>query len=118
MIDIQDSKVNDVLEIKVLEKLTNADFEHAEPVIEKHISESANPKLLLIMQEFSGWNDASAFWKDLKMDTEYIGEFDRIALVGDEEWEEWSAKLTNPVTSAEIEFFNLAEITDARKWLS
>lgn len=118
MIDIQENPNSDVLEVKVIEKLSTADFDHLEPVLRKHIRESIRPRLLLKMEEFSGWDDASAFWKDLKVDTEFIGDFKRIALVGDARWEEWSAKLLNPVTATEIKFFKPEKIEHARKWLN
>lgn len=117
MIDVRDSSAPDVLEIKVTEKLSSADFDHLEPVLEKHIAESAHPKLLMIMEQFSGWDSPQALRKDLELDASYIGKFERIALVGDAKWEEWGTQLINPVTPAEMKFFNLEETQYALRWL-
>lgn len=117
MIDLQESANSDILELKVVEKMTGADLEHLEPVVKKHIKESDHPRLLILMEDFRGWEDAAAFWKDLKMDTEYITDFDRIALLGDADWEKWLTKLFEPVSPTEIKFFEPHQIEHARKWL-
>lgn len=117
MIDVQENPNSNILELKVVEELTASDIDHLEPVVDKHVKESDHPCLLLLMEEFSGWEDAAAFWKDLKMDTEYISDFNRIALLGDAKWEEWFTKLIDPVTPNEIKFFELHKIEHARKWL-
>lgn len=117
MIDVQEIQTPDVLEVKVTEKLSSADFDHLKPVIEKHIAESAHPKMLMVMEQFSGWDSAKTFWKDLKMDASYIGKFDRIAMVGDAKWEEWGTKLISPVLPAKIKFFKPEETQYALRWL-
>lgn len=117
MIDIQKTKDDRLLEVKAVETLTEADFDHLAPVLKKHTTEKSTPRLLLIMEQFEGWENISSFWKDLRMDTEYLGQFDRIAVVGDAAWEEWLTKLLNPLTTNEIKFFDPARITHARKWL-
>lgn len=117
MIDVHDSSAPDLLEVKVTGKLTSADFDHLEPVLEKHVAESVHPKLLMIMEQFSGWSSPEVFWQDLKLDTAYIGKFDRIALVGDANWEEWGTNLINPVTPADLKFFKPEETQHALRWL-
>lgn len=117
MIDVRDNSAPDVLEMKVTQKLTSADYDHLEPVLEKHVAESVRPKLLLIMEQFSGWDSPEAFWKDLKLDTAYLGKFHRIALVGDARWEEWGTKLINPLTPADMKFFKPKETRHALRWL-
>ncbi len=119
MIDAQSNEQSDgLLEVKASEKLTKADLDHLEPVIEKYVAETIRPRLLLVMEEFDGWEDVGAFFKDLHMDSKYIGKFDRIAISGDAEWEALLTKMVNPLTSSEIKFFDLAKITQARKWLN
>ena len=117
MIDVQNHKDDRLLEVKATETLTEADFDHVAPVLKKHTAENTEPRLLLVMEQFKGWENIASFWKDLQMDAEYLGQFDRIAIVGDAAWEEWLTKLLNPLTANEIKFFDPAEITHARKWL-
>ena len=44
MIDIQENPNSDIIELKVIEKLSAADFDHLEPVLRKHIRESIRPR--------------------------------------------------------------------------
>jgi hypothetical protein len=59
----------------------------------------------------------SAFLDELDMEANYLQKFNRIALVGDQAWGEWMAKIRNILTSHEIRFFPAASIRHARKWL-
>lgn len=119
MIDVQSNEQSEgILEVKASEKLTKADLDHLESVVEKYVAETIRPRLLLVMEEFGGWKDAGAFFKDLKMDSKYIGEFERIAVIGDAGWKAMLTKMINPLTSSEMKFFEHAEITQARRWLN
>ena len=50
------------------------------------------------MEDFNGWANAAAVWKDMQPDTEHIGCFDRIAIVGEKKCQDWGARLMNPIT--------------------
>ena len=117
MIEIDNSPNTEILEVKAIETLSQSDFDHLRPVLEKHVAENTQPRLLLVMEEFKGWDDTKALWQDLKMDTKHINDFVRIALVGDAEWEKWMTKLVNPLTPNEIRFFKPGKIAHARRWL-
>lgn len=117
MIDIEPNPRKDILECRVTGELTGADLDHLVPVLKKHIAESDDSRLLLIMEDFSGWSNVATFWKDMKMDAEYIGQFSRIALVGDARWEEWVTRLVKPLAPNEIEFFEPHAMAHARRWI-
>ena len=69
------------------------------------------------MDGFEGYESATTFWEDLKLDSEYIGYFDRIALVGDKKWQEWGTQLVNPLTKEELRFFSIDVKDKARVWI-
>lgn len=97
-------------------KLTKGDLDDLVPVLKKHISASKDPHLIMILEDFKGWEDTAAFWKDLQLDVEYIGHFDRIAVVGDQKWEEWGTRLVDPITKEELKFFPIDQAEDAWNW--
>ena len=75
------------------------------------------PMLIELAPDFSGW-DLGAFWRDMKFDVEHQDKFGRIAIVGDKTWQKWAAKLSDPFfSSAEIRFFDPAEIGVAEAWV-
>lgn len=117
MIEVNEDSGNGVLALKISGKLTKQDLDDLVPSLEKHISSSKDPHLMMIMEDFKGWENAAAFWKDLQLDAKYIGRFDRIAIVGDKKWQEWSTRLVNPITKEELKFFPLEQARNAWDWV-
>lgn len=113
MIEVNTKTDKDILAIKATGKLTKGDLDDLVPVLKKHISASKDPHLIMILEDFKGWEDTAAFWKDLQLDVEYIGHFDRIAVVGDQKWEEWGTRLVDPITKEELKFFPIDQAKDA-----
>jgi len=117
MIDIQENKNPEILEVEIAETITRADMKHLLPVVEKHVTETTNPRLLLLLEEFNGWDSISTLWDELKMGKDYAKQFERIALVGDSPWQKWMMKIRVKVSPYNIKFFDPAEINHARNWL-
>lgn len=99
MIAIQDTPNSDTLVLTVRQKIRKGDLNDLLPALERHSSEKDDPHLLIEMEEFRGWEDTDAFWKDLKLDAEYIGEFDRVAIIGEKRWEAWMTRFIKFGTS-------------------
>ncbi|MGA9326964.1 MAG: STAS/SEC14 domain-containing protein, partial [Salegentibacter sp.] len=68
------------------------------------------------MKNFHGWTP-SAMWEDAKLDFEHKDNFEKIAMVGSEKWEDWLSQLMKPFTKAEIKFFKLEEKELAKAWI-
>ena len=69
------------------------------------------------MDDFRGWT-AGALWEDIKFDAKHFGDFERLAMVGDKQWEKGMATFCKPFTSARIKYFDKAQIEEAREWLA
>lgn len=116
MIEVNEHANQGVLALKVTGTLTEEDLDDLVPTLKTHIS-SEDPHLLMIMEDFHGWEDAAAVWKDLQLDAEYIGYFDRIAVVGNKKWQEWGTRLMNPITKEELKFFSIDQAEKAWEWV-
>lgn len=68
------------------------------------------------MSDFDGWS-AKGFWEDLKMDTNHASDYEKIAMVGDEKWQDWMTQLMKPFTSADIKFFEFKDKEKAKTWI-
>lgn len=112
MIEVNSSRDN-VLSIYVTDKLTKDDLDDLVPMLEQKIADSDHPHLLMILENFKGWKDTAAFWKDLKLDHEYIGYFDRIAIAGEKKWQKWGTRLMDPITKEELKFFPISNAEEA-----
>lgn len=116
MIEVNASRDN-VLSIYVSNKLTKGDLDDLVSMLKQKVAESDHPHLLMIMENFNGWADAAAVWKDLQLDAEYMGYFDRIAIVGEKKWQQWGTQLVNPITKEEIQFFPIPKAEKAWGWI-
>lgn len=117
MINIQEQPNDDILLLTVTGKLTKEDLDNLIPHLKDQVETSDHPQLFMIMEDFEGYESASAIWKDLKLDTEYIGYFDRIALVGDKKWQEWGTRVFDKITKEELRFFSIDEKEEAKNWI-
>lgn len=106
-----------VLALYVTNKLSKGDLNDLVPTMEQYIAETKDPHLLMILEDFKGWQDTAAFWKDLQLDAEYLGYFDRIAVVGEKKWQQWGTQLLNPITKEELRFFRFKDADKAWNWV-
>jgi hypothetical protein len=106
-----------VLEVNLHGKLTRADYDNFVPTTEKLIRRFGKIRILVTMREFDGW-DAGGLWEDLKWDAKHFNDVERVALVGDEEWQKWMAGICQPFTTAEVRHFRFDQLAEAHAWLS
>jgi hypothetical protein len=65
--------------------------------------------------ELDGW-DARAAWDDLKLGLKHGNEFVKIALVGNQHWQETAARIGSWFVSGEMKSFEEANV--ALEWLN
>jgi hypothetical protein len=105
-----------ILGFKMSGKLHDEDYQHFVPVIDAAVAKHGKVRLLAQFHDFHGW-DMHALWDDIKFSTTHCTKIDRIALVGEEAWEKWMAKVCKPFTMAKLRYFDASEIDAARAWL-
>ena len=77
--------------------------------MEKAIQEHGKVRLLVEMRDFHGWG-VGALWEDIKFDAKHFCDFERIAMVGDKQWEKGMAVFCKPFTTAKIRYFPADQI--------
>ena len=105
-----------VLEVHVSGKLTGDDYERLVPEVERLIGQHGRLRVLFDMHDFHGWT-AGALWEDIKFDLKHFRDIERLALVGERQWESGMATFCRPFTTATIRYFDRAQAEDARRWL-
>lgn len=113
---INERQSGKVVEVTVSDKLTKADYEKFRPEIEREIQQHGKIRILFQMHDFHGW-DAGGLWEDLKFDAKHFNDIERLAMVGDKQWEKGMASFCKPFTTAKIRFFTPDEVVAARQWL-
>lgn len=113
---IVESAEGKVLEIQITGKLSKEAYDTFLPQTEAKINEFGKVRMLVILHDFHGW-DAGALWEDVKFDVKHHAHIERLAIVGESKWEKGMAAFCRPFTSAKIQYFDSADLANAREWI-
>ncbi len=116
MYEILPQTSDDLLAIRVSGTLSKADYERLHPWLDEQLAKHPRPSLLIVMKDFSGWDSVAAMIEDLKIDMEHRNDVRRIAMVGEKAWQKWMTWASKPFTRAEVAYFEMDELEQARKW--
>ena len=98
-------------------ELKDEDYERLIPLLQEKVKKYGMIRWYFEMRDFKGWS-LSAMWKDLKFDAKNAENLEKIAMVGDKDWEEKLTQLMKPFTSADIKFFPLEQMPQAKEWIA
>lgn len=102
--------------IRARGQLTGDDLDELSAYLDRQIEEHGTISMLFEMDDFEGW-EADAFFKDLKFDITHNADVERVAMVGDEAWEQWMARLMEIFAHAEVQFYNRTHLAEAWAWV-
>lgn len=105
------------LEVQMSGKLAHADYQQFVPEFERLVKEHGKLRVLCDMVDFHGW-EGKALWDDIKFDAKHFADIERLAMVGDQQWEKAMANFCRPFTTAKIRYFDHGAMNDARTWLA
>ncbi len=104
--------------LRITGKLKRSEFGEAQEAIARAIDAGAKPRLLVILDEFEGW-ERGADWNDLDFLFSLSQEIARIAIVVDPRWEVPTLAFAGAgVRRAPVKFFPPNELAQAREWLA
>ncbi len=115
-IQLQHHEDQNYLELQMTGKLVKEDYHEFVPVIETVIQQHGPLHILLELHDFHGWS-MGALWEDLKFDLKHFKDIERLAIVGENRWQEGMAKFCKPFTSATIQYFETSEADEAKSWI-
>ncbi len=95
--------------------LTGEDYDAVLPDIEKIIEKHGKVRVCIDMASFDGW-EMSAAWKDMIFGIAHWNDLDKLAIVGDAKWEEWSATITDVMMHGAVRHFPVRDQAEALKW--
>ena len=116
MIEALERGTGKTLGFKLSGKLHDEDYQHFVPVVEAAVKTHGKVRLLAHFEDFHGW-DLHALWDDTKFATRHCADVERIALVGDTQWEKWMAAVCKPFTMARLRYFEVKDLEAAWRWL-
>jgi hypothetical protein len=117
MITLAATEGSNILSVKASGKLTKENYEEFGPKVEALIHQHGKIRVLIELEDFHGWS-AGALWEDIKFDVKHFRDIERLALVGEKKWEKGMATFCKPFTTAEVRYFDRAQVDDAREWIA
>lgn len=116
MMEYKRNPDNNIVELAVEGKLTEADFEQVITQLTADIKKHGKLRLLEEIRSFEGM-DLMALWKDAQFGLKHVNDFSYVAVVADAEWMRTIATAADNVLSAKVKAFESANIEAARNWL-
>jgi hypothetical protein len=105
-----------ILEVEASGKLVATDFQSLESTFQRLVKQNGKIRVLFSMRDFHGW-EPIAFWDEVKFDLKHFGDIERLAMVGDKQWEKFLGVFGRPFTAAEVRYFDESALPAARVWL-
>ena len=113
---IRENTGGSILELEASGKLAASDFQSLESTFQRLVKQYGKIRVLFIMRDFHGWEPV-AFWDEVKFDLKHFGDIERLAMIGDKQWEKFLGVFGRPFTAAEIRYFDKSALPDAHAWI-
>jgi SpoIIAA-like len=106
-----------VISAKISGELSKAEVSQIQAAALKAIQRWSKISALLVLENFQGWKKEGD-WGDISFLIEHDKEIAKIAVVGDEQWRDFSnAFLAKGFRQAQVEYFLPGDLAKARVWL-
>lgn len=103
--------------IKFTEKVTKEDYNSLIPILKEKLEKYKKINLYWELENFEGW-DAASFTRELQFDLKYASQFNKVAIVGESQWQKLISLLGNYLTQAQIKFFDKHKQLEAMNWVT
>lgn len=101
---------------KATGRLSEQDYQEFIPRIESLLETESPLSLYIELDQVSAWA-LTAVWEDFKFGLSHQKDFEKIAIVGDNRWQQLMTVLGNAFTEAEIRYFSHSQTHQAWDWL-
>lgn len=116
-LSIKEKKHGQIIVITITGKLEKEDYEHFVPELERLMQSYDKIRMLVELVDFEGWSVAAA-WEDTKFGLRHFNDIERLAFVGDKQWEQGLAAFCKVFTTADVRYFDASKKEDAILWIA
>ena len=111
-IQLHEEKGGKILVIQVSGKLVTEDYHFFESEFERLVREHGKLRVLFDITGFHGWEGG-----EIKLSMKHFSYIERLATVGEKKWQQGMVKSYQHFTKAPIQYFDQANLVEAREWL-
>jgi hypothetical protein len=105
---------DDLIKVGIFGELTLADYQEFERAVTHELATAPKVRLLMDLRKMSGFTIDVA-WEEIKFSRAHAYDFQRIAVISDNQWTSWLSWISAAFTDAEIKLFDEAD--EAVSWL-
>ena len=116
-VELKELENGKILEVHLSGKLVKEDYETFVPVVERLVKQHGKIRMLVVMHDFHGWT-TGALWADIKFDAKHFSDIERLAIVGETNWEKGMAAFCKPFTTAKVRYFDHTKTAEALECLA
>lgn len=98
------NKTDNLVVAAALGEFTLADFQELETAAEHAFKFSGKARLLIDLRDMLGFT-VDVAWEEIKLMREHPHDFERIAIVTDDQWLQWSGWIARLFTDADVQVF-------------
>jgi hypothetical protein len=102
---------------KLSGKITDREFKAFVADVEKVVADEGSIRLFLTM-DYPQKFDPKAAWDDVIFWIGHIRDIERLAIVGQREWEKWIELFSRPFIRTEVRYYSKLRLQEAWTWLS
>jgi hypothetical protein len=115
-IGIETAGADIFLSLKAVGKLTHEDYQNITPILDAALEGVKQPqvKVLIDGTELEGWEPRAA-WDDFKLGLKHGNVFEKIAIYGNKNWQQITARVGSWFISGEVRYFE--DMDAAVSWL-
>ena len=111
-------QADDIFVLRISGILKRFEFGAEEEALARRIDTGSNPRLLVILENFEGW-ERGADWDDLDFHISHGGKISKIAIVAEPRWKTLALAFAGAgVRRAPVKFFPPNELDQAQSWLA
>ncbi len=118
MLEILPESDDKTLIVKASAILTGDDYEKQFiPAMEKRLQHHRKINVLMLFSDdFSGW-EAQAAWDDMVFGIQHRNDFEKLAVVADQQWIQWATNIGAYFMEGQIKTFPLDQFSEALDWV-
>jgi hypothetical protein len=116
MPEILDSPDQNIYGLKYSGTLTEEDLDHLVAFVEEQMEKYTTVRFLFEMDDVDDWEPEER-WTELSFDLRHVRSVDKVAVLGDDLWDEWLQQVNFAFPESEIETFDLDDEEDAWDWI-
>lgn len=106
-----------VIRLVIDGEVKQTDIDQAATVMEESLKEQKKLRLLIEVKSLEGYDSIAAFMKDAQKTFQHYTDFEKIAVVTEEQWLADVANLSDLINPANIKQFSLSERKLAEEWI-